>query len=209
MLFPIVGWIGLLGELFSFATHSLQLSRIRCLACSIANNIFLATASENPGDIFATQTGRFITAVYSMTLVTNLSATSMYFVIRQIFPRTTLNSLYLGLLAYRIWTINRTTTQWRTTDHLSPVLRVVIESGALYSLTIIAAIITFALKSPGVYVILDMVNSFLYVTMLRRQLTRTPYHKDIPDNIHSLQHDHHPDRPHIKPHSRKLERDNG
>ncbi|KAI0750584.1 hypothetical protein BC629DRAFT_1598842 [Irpex lacteus] len=124
VLFPIVGWIGL-------------------LACSIANNIFLATASENPGDIFATQTGRFITAVYSMTLVTNLSATS--------------------LLAYRIWTINRTTTQWRTTDHLSPVLRVVIESGALYSLTIIAAIITFALKSPGVYVILDMISPIISI----------------------------------------------
>ncbi|KAI0750585.1 hypothetical protein BC629DRAFT_1556430 [Irpex lacteus] len=124
VLFPVIGWLGL-------------------LACSIANNVVLATASENPGDVFAQQTGRWITAVYSMTLVTNLSATS--------------------LLAYRIWTINRSTTQWRTTDRLSPVLRVVIESGALYSLTIIAAIITFALKTPGVYVLLDMISPIISI----------------------------------------------
>ncbi|KAI0091385.1 hypothetical protein BDY19DRAFT_622471 [Irpex rosettiformis] len=124
VLFPIIGWLGL-------------------LACSIANNVVLATASENPGDVFVQQTGRWITAVYSMTLVTNLSATS--------------------LLAYRIWKINKSTTPWRTTDKLSPVLRVVIESGALYSLTIIAAIITFALKTPGVYVLLDMISPIISI----------------------------------------------
>ncbi|KAI0700197.1 hypothetical protein BC835DRAFT_1221431, partial [Cytidiella melzeri] len=124
VLFSIFGWFGL-------------------FACSIGNNIALATASDHSGNVFATQTGRWIIAVYSMTLVTNLSATS--------------------LLAYRIWTVNQSITQWRTTDRLSPVLRVVIESGALYSLTIIAAIITFALKSPGVYVLLDMISPIISI----------------------------------------------
>ncbi|KAI0339753.1 hypothetical protein BDW22DRAFT_1361354 [Trametopsis cervina] len=124
ILFPLIGWFGL-------------------LACSIGNNIALATASENPGDVFATQTGQWITSVYSMTLVTNLSATS--------------------LLAYRIWTINRETSNYRMTDRLSPVLRVVIESGAIYSLTIIAAIITFAIQSPGVYVLLDMISPIISI----------------------------------------------
>lgn len=62
-----------------------------------------------------------------------------------------------GLLAYRIWNIDRKATPYRNANLLSPVLRVVIESGVIYSMTITAALVTFVVKSPGVYVILDMV----------------------------------------------------
>lgn len=37
-------------------------------------------------------------------------------------------------------------------------LRIVIESGAIYSMTIIAALVVFVCKSPGNWVILDMVS---------------------------------------------------
>ena len=62
------------------------------------------------------------------------------------------------LLAGRIWTITRRSAQYRSTDIFSPVLRVIIESGAIYSMTITAALISFVIKSNGVYVILDMVR---------------------------------------------------
>lgn len=67
-----------------------------------------------------------------------------------------------GLLAYRIWNTSRIVQQYKISDQISPVLRVVIESGAIYSMTITAALVTFICQSPGVYIILDMVrlNSF-------------------------------------------------
>lgn len=126
------------------------------IAASIGTNIALVTASSHSSDIFSVQTGRWITSIYSTTLATNLSATSQCFHI--------LSSAYLltnsqGLLAYRIWNINRKASLYRNADLLSPVLHVVIESGAIYSATITAALVTFVAQSPGVYVILDMVRT--------------------------------------------------
>lgn len=48
-------------------------------ACSIANNIALGTLPQDTDNIFANAkaTGQWITAVYAMTLATNLTATSM------------------------------------------------------------------------------------------------------------------------------------
>ncbi|KAJ2988189.1 hypothetical protein NUW54_g9191 [Trametes sanguinea] len=56
VLLPIIGWCGL-------------------LAGSIGLNVALVN-SEHMGDVFAVQTGRWITAVYALTLGTNLSSTS-------------------------------------------------------------------------------------------------------------------------------------
>ena len=54
------------------------------------------------------------------------------------------------------------TRQYRATaDHLSPVLRVVVESGAIYSLTIVAALVSFLVRSPGADVVLDIVRKSL------------------------------------------------
>ena len=65
------------------------------------------------------------------------------------------------LLAGRIWTVARRSAQYRSSNIFSPVLRVIIESGAIYSMTITAALISFVVKSNGVYVLLDMVRVFL------------------------------------------------
>ncbi len=62
------------------------------------------------------------------------------------------------LLAYKIWTVTRKSAQYSSNNFLTPVLRVIIESGAIYSMTITTALITFAIKSNGVYVVLDMVS---------------------------------------------------
>ena len=62
------------------------------------------------------------------------------------------------LLAGRIWTVARRSAQYRSSNIFSPVLRVIIESGAIYSMTITAALISFVVKSNGVYVLLDMVR---------------------------------------------------
>jgi len=124
VMVPIIGWFGL-------------------LAAVLGTNIALATASSHAGDVFFVNTGRWITANYSMTLATNLTATS--------------------LLAYRIWSVKRHSSKYFGSSRLSPVLRVVIESGALYSVTITAALITFVSKSNAVYVILDMISPIISI----------------------------------------------
>ena len=66
---------------------------------------------------------------------------------------------HAGLLAFRIWQVKRQSRQYLGTNALSPLLRVVIESGAIYSMTVTAALITFVTKSNGVYVVLDIVRA--------------------------------------------------
>ncbi len=69
---PIIGWCGLLGKC--------QFCVITCCANkhpagSIGLNVALATASSHKSDVFAAQTGQWITSVYGLTLATNLSST--------------------------------------------------------------------------------------------------------------------------------------
>ncbi|KAI8977818.1 hypothetical protein BD414DRAFT_445877 [Trametes punicea] len=123
VLLPVTGWCGL-------------------LAGSIGLNVALVNA-EHMGDVFAVQTGRWITAVYALTLGTNLSSTI--------------------LLAWRIWTVARRSAQYRASNIFSPVLRVIIESGAIYSMTITAALISFVVQSNGVYVMLDMISPIISI----------------------------------------------
>ena len=67
--------------------------------------------------------------------------------------------VYEALLAFKIWTVTRRSAQYRSNNILTPVLRVIIESGAIYSMTVTAALISFVVKSNGVYVLLDMVRT--------------------------------------------------
>ncbi|TBU45887.1 hypothetical protein BD309DRAFT_955294 [Dichomitus squalens] len=120
---PMIGWCGL-------------------FAGSIGLNVALATAPQK-GDVFAVQTGEWITSVYALTLATNLSSTT--------------------LLAFKIWTVTRRSAQYRSSSFLTPVLWVIIESGAIYSMTITAALISFVVKSNGVYVLLDMISPIISI----------------------------------------------
>lgn len=113
------------------------------------------TASTHSNDIFNVNTGRWITSVYSTTLATNLSATGQYS--WENILESSKCSIFLALLAYKIWTVNRRVSSFKSDNLLGPVLHVIIESGAIYSATITAALITFVIGSPGVYVLLDMV----------------------------------------------------
>lgn len=65
-----------------------------------------------------------------------------------------------GLLAYRIWLVHKRSNEYLSSERkgLSMILRVVIESGAIYSVTIIIALVCFLVNSPGVYVVLNLVR---------------------------------------------------
>lgn len=114
------------------------------LAASLGINISLGTASQHASDnIFAVDVGKWITATYALTLSTNLLSSS--------------------LLAFKIWHISRRSAQYRSRNILTPALRAVIESGALYSVAITCALVLFVVESPAVYVLLDMLSPIISI----------------------------------------------
>ncbi|EJC99739.1 uncharacterized protein FOMMEDRAFT_160184 [Fomitiporia mediterranea MF3/22] len=122
---PILGWFALLAS------------------CIEANIAIASAAGHAANDIYTARIARWITTVYSLTLATNLSSSS--------------------LLAYRIWRVNRDAAKYRASSQLTPVLRAVIESGAIYSVSITVALVLFVINSNGNFVLLDMISPIISI----------------------------------------------
>ncbi|KAH8101295.1 hypothetical protein BXZ70DRAFT_122012 [Cristinia sonorae] len=104
---------------------------------TIGNNVTLATPAPTSSDVFDHRTGRWIAVVYATTLSANLLATA--------------------LLAFRIWSVNRRSSAFHAgNNQLGLVLRVVIESGAIYSAAVIASFSCFLVGTTGTFVTLDL-----------------------------------------------------
>ncbi|KAI0668282.1 hypothetical protein C8Q78DRAFT_980264 [Trametes maxima] len=113
------------------------------LGCSGGLSYSLATTPSISEDIFEAATSRWLTGNWGMTLITNVCATLA--------------------LAFRIWQVTSKSAQYRQGGRLSPILRVIVESGALYSLTVTAALVLFLVESNGVYVVLDMISPVICI----------------------------------------------
>ncbi|KAJ8507793.1 hypothetical protein ONZ45_g9872 [Pleurotus djamor] len=88
-------------------------------------------------DIFVIQLQHWILTFFSMTLATNIVCTS--------------------LVAFRIWYINRQ-NEFFQGGSLKPILLLVVESGAVYSATLLALLILYKTESWFQYVLLDSVS---------------------------------------------------
>ncbi|KIJ62326.1 hypothetical protein HYDPIDRAFT_94799 [Hydnomerulius pinastri MD-312] len=89
--------------------------------------------------------GKWITLFYGLTIITNLLST--------------------GLLAYKLWTTDRRTASIRTSrSHLRPILRVVLDAGMIYSVTLLAAFSCYLAESNGEFVVLDMISPIISIT---------------------------------------------
>ncbi|KAF5381651.1 hypothetical protein D9615_005471 [Tricholomella constricta] len=88
-------------------------------------------------NVFVLQLSQWFLAFLSMTLATNIICTS--------------------LVAYRIWAINRKAISF-SEDSLRPIMLLVIESGAIYSATLITLLILYEAKSWFQYVLIDAVS---------------------------------------------------
>jgi len=102
----------------------------------------------------------WITSFYSLTLVTNLVTTA--------------------LLAYRIWKVDRDVSLNHTRvmrNGMLPIMMVFIDAGALYSAMLIAAIITLAVQSPAIIIVIDlivpMISCIFYFILIRIGLSQT------------------------------------
>ena len=161
VVFPIMGWLGQLGEplvVLYFGFLNVLMGALK--AVSIGLNISLVTAGSHKGNIFATETGSWITANFCLTLGTNLSSTGEW-PFPHFWSSIYNNHVVVVLLVFKIWSISRQSAQYRSNSVVSPTLRVIIESGAIYSMTITIALVLFAVKSPAQYILLDLVSSAL------------------------------------------------
>ena len=62
--------------------------------------------------------------------------------------------------AYRVWTINRKYLSFRN-RHLQSIMLLIVESGAIYSATLLALLILYNVNSWFQYVVLDAVSTIV------------------------------------------------
>ncbi|KAG1744855.1 hypothetical protein EDB19DRAFT_1632536, partial [Suillus lakei] len=95
--------------------------------------------SANLGDIFAQKLAKWVPAFFVSTIATNM--------------------LGSGLMAYRIWTIERDVAIIRTGTKgtMMPIVRVLVDAAVLYSVALVTAPICFVCSNNGEYVMVDMV----------------------------------------------------
>ncbi|KAJ7909224.1 hypothetical protein B0H13DRAFT_2330524 [Mycena leptocephala] len=124
---------------------------------SIGTVYKITQPAPTSSDIFASRTGQWVTSFYVITLSCNFIAT--------------------GLLAYKLWTIERGVHGTRVGRGLMPVLLIIIDAGALYSATLLAALIGFVNQSNATYVVLDMIPPIIsiafYMVILRVGLAQS------------------------------------
>ncbi|KAI9573109.1 hypothetical protein HD554DRAFT_1142366 [Boletus coccyginus] len=120
------------------------------LWCAAAVTGFMSgvTSQDTPqNDVFSGALDQWITSFWATALATNLLATL--------------------LLIFRIWYINRKLTRLGPSgggSQLRPLLQILVDAGAIYSITLLVALICFLCQSNGQYVILDMVTPIISIT---------------------------------------------
>ncbi|KAJ7668658.1 hypothetical protein DFH06DRAFT_1182191 [Mycena polygramma] len=88
-------------------------------------------------EIFVVQLQQWIVSFFSLTLATNIICTS--------------------LVAYRLWSINRQIEEF-VNNRFNPIILLVVESGAIYSATLMTLLILYKTKSWFQYVLLDAIS---------------------------------------------------
>ncbi|KAG2356403.1 hypothetical protein BDR07DRAFT_1492016 [Suillus spraguei] len=95
------------------------------------------------------------------------------------------NSLSSGLLAYRIWVIERNVSTVRATKSTTmPILRALVDSTVLYSAFLFSALICFLCSNVGVIVVVDMAMPLMsitfYMVLIRIAINRNRPFSAIP-----------------------------
>lgn len=113
--------------------------------CSVCMVYFFSQASISEiENFFTSKLGHWVAAFLSSTLATNLLST--------------------GLLAYRIWTIERKVSTFRTVKGRVPILRMLMDAAILYSAALCSSLISFALSNDGLFVVADVINPIISIT---------------------------------------------
>jgi hypothetical protein len=111
-------------------------------------------------DFFANVVGeitRWVTAFFASTMATN--------------------ALSSGLLAYRIWTIERNVSAVRTTKStMIPIIRMLVDAAVLYTVVLFIGLICFVTSNNGVEPVVDMIMPIIaiafYMVLIRMAINR-------------------------------------
>ncbi|KAG1728798.1 hypothetical protein EDB19DRAFT_1642350 [Suillus lakei] len=129
------------------------------LWCSVAVTGIHAvySCSQASSNIFAQALAQWVKAFLASTIATNL--------------------LSSGLLAYRIWMIERGVSTVRVTKStMMHIMRVLVDSAVLYSLMLFAALICFVCSNNGEVVVVDMAMPVMsiafYMVLIRIAINR-------------------------------------
>lgn len=107
------------------------------------------------GNIYTDQTAQWITALFSLTLSTNLISS--------------------GLLVYRIWTIERKVSPNRVTNGtMMPVVHVLIDAAILYSAALLTILVCFVCSNNAQYIVLDMIMPIISIVFCMVLVRLTP-----------------------------------
>ncbi|KAJ6495811.1 hypothetical protein C8R47DRAFT_1042987 [Mycena vitilis] len=104
-------------------------------------------------EIFVVQLQQWIVSFFSLTLATNIVCTSRLVCLLY----KAAHFLVKGLVAYRLWSINHQIAEF-VNNRFTPIILLVIESGAIYSATLMTLLILYKTKSWFQYVLLDAIS---------------------------------------------------
>lgn len=132
-------------------------------------------------EIFAVQLQKWILTFFSMTFATNIICTCEHSHTQSVSALAWLNS-FLALVAFRIWhNMKRESAVFGGGRNLRPVLFLVVESGAVYSATLLALLVLYKTESWFQYVLLDVVRTRLFNSIPCSLVLLTPilrrYHR--------------------------------
>ncbi|KAG2040560.1 hypothetical protein BDR03DRAFT_132341 [Suillus americanus] len=155
-------------------------------SCSAATLIAIFDALQaNGGNVFTGQTRVWVVAMVTLTLSTNLISS--------------------GLVAYRIWMMERKVSTMRaTSDTLMPIVRVLVDATIIYSGMLLVMLICFVSDNNVQFIIQDMIMPIIpiafYMVFIRitfRNITHsdlsTVYSAGSNERESSLRH--HPTQP--------------
>ena len=100
---------------------------------------------------------RWVVAFFAATLATNVICTcvSSYW-----YPIPFINFVYSGMIAFRIWSVDRASGKYLDSKStLKPVLAIIIESGAIYSASLTILLATYLSHSSAYHIWLHAVSS--------------------------------------------------
>ncbi|OJA21635.1 hypothetical protein AZE42_10147 [Rhizopogon vesiculosus] len=145
IIIPIIGWLAVAVT----ATHTVW-------------SISQLSLNSDSASVHTMQ--QWLFAFYLTAIVTNFIATS--YDPSTVASRTEFTDpYYLGTLALKLWLIHRHSSRLRSTgSQVYPILFVIMECGALYSLSLITMVATYFSGSNGSFVVLDMIGQFIPIT---------------------------------------------
>ncbi|KAG2340475.1 hypothetical protein BDR05DRAFT_966754 [Suillus weaverae] len=130
------------------------------LWCSVAVTGVYAVYScsqASSSSIFAKALARWVMVFLASTIATNL--------------------LSSGLLAYRIWTVERAVSTVRASkSNVMPIIRVLVDAAVLYTVVLFIALVCFVCSSNGEIVVVDMAMPIMsiafYMVLIRIAINR-------------------------------------